>query len=52
MIKAVLFDLLETLVTESHVPPARASSLAPVLGLERQAYRAEWKARRPRVVVR
>ena len=51
MIKAVLFDLYETLITESHLAPTRASSLADVLGLERQAYRAEWKARRPRVVV-
>ena len=51
VIKAVLFDLFETLVTESHVAPTRASSLAPALGLERQAYRPEWKARRPRIVV-
>lgn len=51
MIKAVVFDLFETLITESHVAPTRASSLAHALGLERQAYRAEWKARRPRVVV-
>ena len=51
MIKAVLFDLFETLITESHVAPTRASSLAHALGLERQAYRAEWKARRPRIVV-
>ncbi len=51
VIKAVLFDLFETLITESHYVPTRASSLAPALGLERQAYRPEWKARRPRVVV-
>jgi putative hydrolase of the HAD superfamily len=51
MIKAVLFDLYETLITESHVVPTRASSLAHALGLERQAYRTEWKARRPRIVV-
>lgn len=51
MITAVLFDLFETLITESHVAPTRASSLAHALGLERQAYRAEWKARRPRIVV-
>ena len=51
MITAVLFDLYETLITESHVAPTRASSLASALGLERQAYRAEWKARRPRIVV-
>jgi putative hydrolase of the HAD superfamily len=51
MIKAVLFDLYETLITESHLAPTRASSLAHALGLERQAYRAEWQARRPRIVV-
>ena len=51
VIRAILFDLFETLITESHVAPTRASSLAPALGLERQAYRPEWKARRPRIVV-
>lgn len=51
MIQAVLFDLFETLITESHAAPTRASSLAPALGLERQAYRPEWKARRQRIVV-
>jgi putative hydrolase of the HAD superfamily len=51
VITAVLFDLYETLITESHLAPTRASSLAHALGLDRQAYRAEWKARRPRVVV-
>jgi putative hydrolase of the HAD superfamily len=51
MIKAVLFDLYETLITESHLAPTRASSLAHALGLERQAYRAEWRAQRPRIVV-
>jgi putative hydrolase of the HAD superfamily len=51
MIKAVLFDLFETLISESHLRPTRASSLADALGLEQQAYRAEWRARRPRIVV-
>jgi putative hydrolase of the HAD superfamily len=51
MIHAVLFDLYETLITEAPVAPTRASSLFAPLGLERQAYRAEWKARRPRIVV-
>jgi putative hydrolase of the HAD superfamily len=51
MINAVLFDLFETLITESHLRPTRASSLGPSLGLERDAYRKEWKARRPRIVV-
>jgi putative hydrolase of the HAD superfamily len=51
MIKAVLFDLFETLITESELQPTRASSLAGTLGLEEDAYRAEWKARRPNVVL-
>ena len=51
MIKTVLFDLFETLITEAQIGPTRASSLAAALGLEHEAYRAEWKARRPRVVV-
>lgn len=51
MINAVLFDLFETLITESAVQPTRASSLAQALGLENEAYRMEWKARRPRIVV-
>ena len=51
MINAVLFDLFETLITESQIRPTRASSLAAALGLEPKAYRTEWKARRPRVVL-
>ena len=51
MIEAVLFDLFETLITETHIRPTRASSLAPALGIEPGAYRTEWKARRPRVVL-
>jgi putative hydrolase of the HAD superfamily len=51
MIRAVLFDLFETLITESHIQPTRASSLAATLRLEREVYRAEWKARRPRILV-
>ena len=47
MITAVLFDLFETLVTESVVPPSRAGSLGEALGLDPVAFRAEWKARRP-----
>jgi HAD superfamily hydrolase (TIGR01509 family) len=50
MITAVLFDLFETLITESGIQPTRASSLAPALGLERDAYRKEWKMRRPSVL--
>lgn len=51
MINAVLFDLFETLITESGSQPTRASSLAGALGLDNDAYRAEWKALRPRVVL-
>jgi hypothetical protein len=50
MITAVLFDLFETLITESGIQPTRASHLAPTLGLERDAYRKEWKMRRPSIV--
>jgi len=50
MIRAVVFDLYETLITESGIQPTRAGSLAATLGLEKDAYRREWKARRPRVV--
>ena len=51
MIRAVLFDLFETLITESQAPPTRASLLGETLGLNGEAFRAEWKARRPRVVL-
>lgn len=50
MIAAVLFDLYETLITESGLHPTRASSLAAALGLEEDAYRAEWRKRRPGIV--
>lgn len=51
MIEAVLFDLFETLITESGLAPTRASSLAAALGVDETRYRAEWKARRPLVVL-
>ena len=51
MVKAVLFDLFETLVTESRTRPPGVSSLAPSLGCERDAFRREWKARRPVVIL-
>ena len=51
MINAILFDLFETLVTESHSAPTRAGSLGPALGLDRAAFKVEWKARRPLVVL-
>jgi HAD superfamily hydrolase (TIGR01509 family) len=50
MITAVLFDLFETLITESGIQPTRASSLASILGLEKDAYRKEWRMRRRSVV--
>jgi putative hydrolase of the HAD superfamily len=50
MTAAVLFDLYETLITESGIQPTRASGLAKVLGLEEKTYRIEWKKRRPLVV--
>jgi len=49
MVRAVLFDLFETLVTESRTRPAGVSSLAHELGCERAAFRAQWKALRPAV---
>jgi len=51
MVKAVLFDLFETLITETGSHPTRASSLGETLGLEREAFRATWKTRRPRIVL-
>jgi putative hydrolase of the HAD superfamily len=50
MVKAVLFDLFETLITESRTQPAGVSSLAPELGCERGAFRGLWKALRPAVI--
>ena len=49
MLRAVLFDLFETLITESGTRPAGVSSLAPTLGCERDAFRTSWKALRPAV---
>jgi HAD superfamily hydrolase (TIGR01509 family) len=51
MITAVLFDLFETLISESGLEPARASHLGERLGLDNEAFRVEWKTRRPRIVV-
>jgi phosphoglycolate phosphatase-like HAD superfamily hydrolase len=51
MVKAVLFDLFETLITESATRPPGVSSLAPELGCERQAFRKQWSALRPSVTV-
>jgi HAD superfamily hydrolase (TIGR01509 family) len=51
MVRAVLFDLFETLVTESRTQPAGASTLGPELGCERDAFRAQWRVSRQDVVV-
>src|SRR5918992_875083 len=50
MVKAVIFDLYETLVTQSGVEVPRAGALGPALGLEPDAYRRAWKRLRPRVL--
>jgi putative hydrolase of the HAD superfamily len=47
---AVLFDLYETLVTERHATPARASALGERLGLDAVAFRKAWKPQRIRVI--
>ena len=47
---AVLFDLYETLVTERHATPARASALGERLGLDVVAFRKAWKPQRIRVI--
>jgi HAD superfamily hydrolase (TIGR01509 family) len=49
MLKAVLFDLFETLVTESLSRPAGVSSRAYEFGCERESFRKEWKGLRSRV---
>ena len=49
MVQAILFDLFETLITESRDPPRGVSTLAPLFGCARDAFRAQWKTRRPAV---
>jgi HAD superfamily hydrolase (TIGR01509 family) len=51
MTQAVLFDLFETLVTESGASMRRASSLATELGVDENAYRRHWHAGRLDVVL-
>ena len=51
MIQAVLFDLFETLVTESGASVRRAGSLAQDLGVDQDAYRSHWRSRRFDVVL-
>jgi HAD superfamily hydrolase (TIGR01509 family) len=47
MLKAVVFDLYETLVTQSGTVVPRAGALGESLGLDATAYRREWKQLRP-----
>jgi len=49
--RAVIFDLFETLVTELNLPVRRAGSLASDLGLDAMAYKREWRLRRPEIVL-
>jgi len=51
LVRAILFDLFETLITESRTRPPGVSSLGPALGCERAAFRVQWKALRPAVMV-
>lgn len=51
MVQGVLFDLFETLVTESTAPVRRASSLAAALGVDDNAYRRQWRTDRRDVVL-
>jgi putative hydrolase of the HAD superfamily len=51
MVRAVLFDLFETLITESPTQRAGVSSLGPELGCEREAFRQHWRAICPAVTV-
>ena len=47
MLQAILFDLFETLITDSQTRPAGMSAWAPQLGCEREVFRTEWKPLRP-----
>jgi putative hydrolase of the HAD superfamily len=49
VVRAILFDLFETLITESRTRPPGVSSHASRLGVEREAFRGRWKALRPAV---
>jgi FMN phosphatase YigB (HAD superfamily) len=50
MLRAVVFDLYETLVTQTGVDVPRAGALGDALGLEAGAYRKHWKQLRPLVL--
>src|ERR1700741_1155956 len=51
MVRAILFDLFETLITESRMRPPGVSAHASLLGVERDAFRGRWKALRPAVTM-
>jgi putative hydrolase of the HAD superfamily len=51
VIQGVLFDLFETLVTESSASVRRASGLASQLSVNEDGYRQHWKSRRLDVVL-
>ena len=51
MIQGVLFDLFETLVTESNASIRRASSLAAALRVNERAFRQLWRSRRLDIVL-
>lgn len=51
VVKGVLFDLFETLITESETRPLGVGSLASRLGLEREAFREQWACRRRAVTI-
>jgi len=50
MFKAVVFDLFETLVTQSGTAVPRAGALGEALGLDATAYRKQWKQLRSLVL--
>jgi putative hydrolase of the HAD superfamily len=50
MLKAVVFDLYETLVTQNGTVVPRAGALGESLGCNAAAYRREWKQLRPLVL--
>ncbi len=50
MPRAILFDLYETLITESAAPPPPVSALAAAFACEQVAFRKRWKQLRPDVV--
>lgn len=51
VIEGVLFDLFETLVTESEASPPRGGALGARFGVDADLYRCEWKSRRLEIVL-